>query len=302
MVSTQSSHRYAYATNVSLELLACGLHAQKATHGAMRPWPGEAARIYCTHRPLIHAILNAMTRFAAPAVYQCSECSVYLLWSRLASFSTHIHTSWSDGAKPMRGLLDMCSITCCPACSIALWNEDLEVLGVLPRAPRRIGWIAKMLATWNGDKDGHLQAIREWDDISSEWKVAAHGRSLEYTDVQRALRDMSAPNSGREMFLRRRVWWATNDHIRLRSDGTRVAGQPVASDADRKANMVRMIELHEATGTGISERAELLRQLGRFDDAILLLKSDAPEVRRSENAAWILRWAKAGDADVKAFT
>ena len=196
----------------------------------------------------------------------------------------------------------MCSVVCCPVCSIALWNDDLQALGILPRKPPGLSWVARMLAIWNGDKDGHLQAIREWEDIPSEWKAAEHGRSLKYSDLQCALRDASALSSDREMFIRRRMWWATNDHTRLRSDATSVLKQPVADDADRKANMMRMIELHDATGTGISERAELLRQLGRFDDAILLLKSGAPEIRASADAAWILRWAKAGDADLKAFT
>lgn len=196
----------------------------------------------------------------------------------------------------------MCSVICCPVCSIALWNDDLQPLGVLPREPRRIGWITKMLATWNGDKQGYLEAIREWKVIPSEWKVAEHGRSLEYRDLQRALRDVSAANSGREIFIRRRIWWATNDHTRLRSDGTSAAGKPVASDADRNANMVRMIELHEAAEGNIAEHAELLRQLGQFDEAIRLLTSGAPEIRTGASAAWILRWAKARDADVKAFT
>ena len=195
----------------------------------------------------------------------------------------------------------MCSVVCCPVCSIAVWNDDLQALGVLPRKPPRLSWVARMLATWNGDKDDHLQAVRAWEDIPFEWKVAEHGRALEYHGLQCALRNMSAPNTDREMFLRRRIWWATNDHTRLRSDGTRVSEQPVANDADRKANMMRMIELHEAAGGNIAEHAELLRQLGRFDESIRLLTSGASEIRTSADAAWILRWAKARDAELKAF-
>jgi hypothetical protein len=43
--------------------------------------------------------------------------------------------------------------------------------------------------------------------------------------------------------------------------------------------MTRMIELHQAANNGVVERAELLRQLGRFDDAIRLLTSGAPETK-----------------------
>jgi hypothetical protein len=74
---------------------------------------------------------------------------------------------------------------------------------------------------------------------------------------------MTVPNPDREMFIRRRIWWATNDYRRMRSDGSLVIENPVASDAERVANMVRMIGIHEAAGSRIPERAELLRQLGR---------------------------------------
>lgn len=101
------------------------------------------------------------------------------------------------------------------------------------------------------------------------------------------------------MFIRRRIWWATNDHLRVRSDGTLGIDHPVTSEAERVANMERMVQIHEAAGNGLPERAELLRQLGRFDDAIHLLTSGVPEIRISANAAWILRWAKSGDSDLE---
>lgn len=63
-----------------------------------------------------------------------------------------------------------------------------------------------------------------------------------------------------------------------------------------------MIELHGIAGSGLAERAELLRNLGQFENAINLLRSGAPEIGSSPTAAWTLRWAKAGDADVKTFT
>lgn len=172
---------------------------------------------------------------------------------------------------------------------------------MLPSEPRPLGRLTRILASWNGDKDSHLRAEREWKELSPAWKVAELGRRIQYPDLQGALLALPALNTEREMFLCRRIWWATNDHIRLRSDGSRVTEVPVAPESERRANMLRMIEIHEAAGSGLAERAELLRHLGQFDDAIRLLTSGAPEIRASENAAWTLRWAKAGDDRVKTF-
>ena len=243
-----------------------------------------------------------MTRFSSPDVHQCPNCKSYLLWAGLMSFNTFgITTSWSDGAESWTGMLDSCSVTCCPSCSTVLWKADLEVVGVLPHEPRPFSRLTRMLARWNGDKHGHLRAEREWKELPPAWKLAERGRRIQYPDLQGALLAMPAPNPEREMFLRRRIWWATNDHIRLRSDGSRVAEVPVTAEADRRANILRMIEIHEAAGSGLAERAELLRHLCQFDDAIRLLTSGVPEIRASENAAWTLRWARAGDAEVKRF-
>lgn len=176
----------------------------------------------------------------------------------------------------------------------------MDALGILRHKPSPIGRFTRLLAGWNDDKHGYLNAEREWHAQNPAWKTAKHGRQLNYDDLQRALED--ATDTRRELYLRRRIWRATNDHMRQSGDGKCATTLPIAPEAERRANMARLIVLHEAAGTNIVERAELLRQLGRFDDAILLLKTGAPEIRRSENAAWILRWAKAGGADVKAFT
>jgi hypothetical protein len=251
----------------------------------------------------IQALLDTMTSFTHPDIHQCSDCHGYLLWPNMKSFSTFgIKTTWSDGASPMGGMLDGCTARSCPTCRAVLWKKDLEVLGTLRGAPRPIPPICRKLAEWFGDKHGYLRREDEWAAIPAAWKDAKHGDRLEYADMQRALVVTRAPDRDREMLLRRRIWWKTNDHIRRHPDGSRVIEEPIAPEPERQANMLRMIELHELAGSGLSERAELLRNLGRFDDAIRLLTSGAQEIRDSSTAAWTLRWAKAGDAEVKTFS
>jgi hypothetical protein len=250
-----------------------------------------------------------MTRFSDPDVHQCRDCQGYLLWPNLKSFSSYgIKTTWSDGAAPLRGMLDGSAARSCPKCRAVLWKKDLPVLGTKGSAPRPMGNLSRKLTEWLGDKHGYVRAEDEWAAIPATWKEAEHGAPLEYTDMQRALLAMREPDRDRdqdrdrEMFLRRRVWWKTNDHIRRHPDGSRVTEKPVAPEADRQENMLRLIELHEVAGSGLAERAELLRNLGRFQDSIRLLTSGAPEIRASSTAAWTLRWAKFGEAEVKTFT
>lgn len=242
-----------------------------------------------------------MTRFTDPEIYQCPDCLGYLQWRQLASFRNFTSTTWSDGARPMTLLLDMCSIACCPSCSTVLWYEDLQAVGVLPREPGEISRFSRMLARWSRGTRRRLLAEREWANLPPEWKSAECGRPLEYSDLQRTVDRLTGTNPVREMFLRRRIWWATNDHLRGPGDGTCAEEAPIAPELERRENMMRMIALHEAAGGGLAERAELLRQLGRFDESIQLLISGAPEIRNSATAAWTLRWAKARDAGLKKF-
>jgi hypothetical protein len=244
-----------------------------------------------------------MTRFSVPDIHQCPDCHGYFLWPNLKSFNTFgIKTTWSDGASPMGGMLDGSTARACPTCRAVLWKKDLEVLGTLKSAPRPIRPFCRKLAEWFGDKHGYLRREDEWATMPAAWKEAEHGDRLEYTDLQRALVATRESDRDREIFLRRRIWWKTNDHIRRHPDGSRVTEAPIAPEPERQANMMRLIELHNIVGNAFAERAELLRNLGRFDDAIDLLRSGTPEIRSSSTAAWILRWAKAGDTDVRTFT
>jgi len=244
-----------------------------------------------------------MTRFAAPDVLQCPQCNSFVLWARLMSFNNFgFTTQWSDGAGPLARMRDSCSAICCPACGDVLWRDDLQMVGVLAPEPPPLGRLSRIFASWSGDKQGHLRAEREWREQPASWKVAECGRPINYSDIQRALLVMQPSHDERELFLRRRMWWAMNDHLRLRQDGSRVSEVPVAPESARQANMLRMIEIHEAAGSAVVERAELLRQLGRFDDVVRLLTSRDPEAGDNANAASILKWAKAQNANVKIFS
>ena len=124
-----------------------------------------------------------------------------------------------------------------------------------------------------------LKAEEAWGAVPAEWKSAERARSLEHDDMQRAV-DTTAHSLAREIYLRRRIWWDSNDHERIRGDGTLVSNEPLTSEANRHQNMARLLALLEEADDAPMQRVDLLRMLGRFDEAISLLKKTANPLGR----------------------
>lgn len=235
-----------------------------------------------------------MTRFAPPAVYKCPSCGSLFTWARFASFRPMgAGTTWSDGGEAESGLVDMCSVIGCPECSIILWTDDYDPVGILPRKPPEVGPLARVIAKWNGDKHGHLNAEQTWRDVPAEWKVVEPGRPLRELSVDSKIELAHMLSHSRGLFLRRHLWWLSNDHERVLDDGTRCRREPAMSNTAREENMMALLELLEANDQAPILRVELLRMLGRFDEAIALLKHTANPIGRLvgknlEIQSWIL--------------
>jgi hypothetical protein len=252
---------------------------------------------HCFQKTILWA---AMTRYAEPEIHRCPACDAFLAWRRFRSFRFQQSEHWSDGAGHMIRLTDQCHVLCCPSCSAVLWRDELEAVGLLPERPPQLGKFARAIANWNGDRDGVLSAERAWDAVPFQQKQAQHGRDLGCQDFQRALRGLRAGDQVREVFLRRRIWWESNDHERQRSDGSLVRQDCVIPAAERRGNMARLLLLLEPVADSACERAELLRMLGHFDDAIALLrKACNPRGRLVGPYLERASWSQAGDTSLK---
>lgn len=242
-----------------------------------------------------------MTRLAPPAVYKCPSCGSLLTWARLASFRPMgAGTTWSDGGEAESGLVGMCSVTGCPKCSTILWPEDCKREGILPVKPPEVGLLARVIARWNGDKHGHLNAEQTWRDVPADWKAAERGRPLWDLSVDSKMKHARMLPPTREFFLRRHLWWMSNDHERVLDNGTRSRQEPAMANIVREENMIRLLELLEETDEAPMLRVELLRMLGRFDESVALLKYTANPIGRlvGKNLE-IEAWASAGDKSLK---
>lgn len=242
-----------------------------------------------------------MTSYANPAVYKCPACQSLLLRERLRSMNTYGVTFWSDGDATFSRLPSRSPLIRCPSCPAVFWQDDLSPIGELPKKPlpqEPMGWLMRKLIQWGGDEHGDIQTQRDWDAAPALWRAAEYDRTLEYGDLRQALNELRGPDSEREVYVRRRIWWLANDDRRIYENGKRASTQPLVLRSKAKENMLRLVELHEQAGSGIVDRAELLRQMGRFDEAVQLLASASPD-QIGARGEKIRRWALAKDADLK---
>lgn len=251
-----------------------------------------------------------MTSYANPAVYQCPACDGCFLRARLRSFNDYGVRYWSDGYATFSTLSAVTALVRCPSCPAVFWQSDVEPIGEIPRQPMgepRTGWRARIFGRWPYNDFNTPESLRDWDAAPSEWKDAQYDLSLSYADLSHALQGLVTGEPAREIYVRRRMWWMTNDRHRIGVDGLPDRGAPDVPLAEAQENMSILLKLQAADDEKTIERAELLRQLRRFDAAIDLLNNASPEnapfdLHTNQLSIDIRRWAGCGDAGVKLLT
>lgn len=168
-----------------------------------------------------------------------------------------------------------------------------------PCKPRPIGLLARFWHRVTGDKRGRLSEEREWQALPVGIQQAESIDGLHQAhDFLDALGALPPDELDRERYLRRRLWRASNDHLRGQHGVCHVALPKVAEDVAH-ANMLRLQELLEHDPEGQVERGELLRQLGRFDEAVKVLKAVKPDGYSEVKAVKIERLAQAQVSELR---
>lgn len=241
-----------------------------------------------------------MTSFQDPEVHKCPGCEGFFLLQRLRTINFSGTRDWSDGAPS--AWWAQSPLMRCRACAAIFWREDTEVVGVLDPAPRPIGRLERLLARWRGDPNGRLRAEQEWLQIPADWKAARSADRADFEDVAYVLAKAEGLSNSRLLWLRRRVWWSLNDRFRIRSDGTPIPNVPTMAEAEEQFNMMAILALLESEGMtphNMVQKGELLRLLGRFDDAVAVLKAVPPDGHNEIRASLIERLARRGDMQVR---
>lgn len=190
----------------------------------------------------------------------------------------------------------------CSACAALFWLADIEAIGIMPDAPRPIGRFRRAWLRWRGDPQGLLQDEEEWDRAMASWGQANYIGSVNFDDVIYVLARSKGISRSRLLWLRKRIWWDLNDRYRSRQDGSPIPDVPTWPQALERSNMEAILAmLREGDGhpTEMIEQGELLRLLGRFDEAIAVLKAVPADGYSEVRAVKIERLARNRDSQVR---
>ena len=215
-----------------------------------------------------------MTKFASPAVLRCPQCGDHVLRSRLKSFNDFGAMGWSDGYTSIWGLNAISPIGRCPWCKSVFWLDDAENMGSMPHKPSSIGLAMRLVYRLTGDKYGELERERIWRETPWEWKSAKHVDAPMLNDWWSVLENLNTLNPARGILARRQLWWRGNDHLRIARDGKPISDKPKLDDQQIRGNLEELYALSAAEEKpNLLAMGEMLRELGRFDEAIATLDS-----------------------------
>jgi len=111
----------------------------------------------------------------------------------------------------------------------------------------------------------------------ASWGAAPRVRWLLLGELREALAQGLGRSREREMELRRQFWWALNDARRLLRPGWKIATENAWTEEERAELETFVGMLDESDDIERLTKAELYRELGRFEDALYLLAFPFPE-------------------------
>lgn len=241
-----------------------------------------------------------MTSYSLPSVHACPGCNAFFLRRRLRSINFYGTRDWSDGVPTASWIQE--PLVRCKACAALFWLDDIEPVGIMPDAARPIGWLTRAWLRWRGDREGRLQAYEEWTEAMKAWGHAQYVGSVNFDDVVYVLSRSKGVSRKRILWLRKRVWWDLNDRYRSRFDGSPLPDVPAWPPAAERANMGVILDMLRDEGlepSGMILQGELLRLLGRFDEAIVILKAVPSDGHSEVRAVKIEQLARSGDKKVR---
>ena len=190
----------------------------------------------------------------------------------------------------------------CNACAALFWMEDVETVGIMPKMPRDIGPLIRKWLRWRGDPEGRLQSLEAWSHAIRSWGHAQQIGRVNFDDVVYVLARSKGVSRDRILWLRNRIWWGLNDRYRSCSDGSPLLDAPKWPEGLERTNMeiiLGMLRDGEVQPWSLIQQGELLRLLGRFDEAVAVLKSVPPDGHSEIRAVKIERLARSGDNQVR---
>lgn len=216
-----------------------------------------------------------MTRFAQDTVIACPACGRPTRLNNLRSLNTYGTRQWSDGY--WEGLMGTRpALTRC-VCECIYWLKDADVLGRYPQVQEEQRGLTGLLRRWFKPDDTEHNPV----NIPRGWEWARHAEKLDLRNMLGVLRNSLPPD--REYTVRRHIWHQLNDAERAGRDAYPHEAELIRQY--RQQNLERLLALMEGTENPILlQRGEILRELGRFDEAI-----DIFNTIQGESQSWAER-------------
>jgi hypothetical protein len=162
-----------------------------------------------------------------------------------------------------------------------VWSDGYAVYPMLPSFPEitrcddgPFFWVSE------AKEVGEMSVWGDDSKVPNEWKQAKRIRFLTEAEYLEAIDMGMGRTLAQELHLRLLAWWAANEPLRQNQEQSGNTGQkiPFLPGSKARKNLEQLVKLLSITNPNQRlMRAEALRQLGRFEDALTILHMPFPE-------------------------
>jgi len=224
-----------------------------------------------------------MTLFGPDKIIECPNCMKLARVSTLISANTFRARFWTDGRMIAPGLPERPAITKCSGCEQYFWISDAKEASenFFFRWDRKRE--KERFDEWCGIEVPYAGRPEDDEDYHQEWKDAKMVRKLNEAEYLEAISLHVFSGRKQELALRRMAWWTCNDRFRLLRESPVYKPTSIPLQyPEEKANLERLLELLVINPAALDNdgeilmKAEIMRELGLFDDAVALLNRFFP--------------------------
>lgn len=179
-------------------------------------------------------------------IMKAPGCKQPVKFSTIGSGNTFGATFWTDGKQEAPMLPDEPWLRKSPSEDVLFWSDECEEIGQVD------------LDFFSGEEG------------NPEWENLEFAEEPDEADYVAAIRNRIANTEEKLRYIRMRLWWSGNDRIR-RKELTRLPQEHI-QNLSEFASL-----LSEEDPNQRLMKAEVLRELSRFDEALRLLEGVFPE-------------------------
>ena len=183
--------------------------------------------------------------------YECNSCKNTIEITTIYSGNNFGASYWTDGYVFSRMLPDSPRHRKCPHCGKLFWTKDLKKLG-------EVDWF------WGED------------EIDKSWGKPKIALEFEATDYLSTLESNFARTNDEKKYLRTYAWWKFNDLRRWKHPEKRFYRSSIFEHIPEITFYENLEVLEKMLDESIQserlQKAEILRELGRFDESKNLLE------------------------------